>query len=190
MIQTGIFSGSFNPIHIGHLALANYLCEFTDLDEIWFVVTPHNPMKSETDLIDDSLRLEMVKKAIDNFPKFKVSDFEFSLPKPTYTITTLEALRTSYPERNFRLIVGADNWKIFPRWKSSDSIIRNFGVLIYPRKNFTVDTANLPENVRFVKAPLFDISATMIRKALKEGKDIRFFLPHGVYEFWKESCVL
>ena len=190
MIQTGIYSGSFNPIHIGHLALANYLCEFTDLDEIWFVVTPHNPMKSETDLLDDTLRLEMVKKVIKDYPKFKASDFEFTLPKPTYTISTLEALRVAYPERTFHLIIGADNWKIFSQWKASETIIRDFGIFIYPRKNYTVDTENLPGNVRFVNAPIFDISATMIRKAIKEGKDMRYFLPQGIYEFWKESYVL
>ncbi|WP_304959965.1 nicotinate (nicotinamide) nucleotide adenylyltransferase, partial [uncultured Parabacteroides sp.] len=131
--KTGIYSGSFNPVHIGHLALANWLCEFTELDEIWFLITPHNPLKEKEELIDDRLRYELVKKSIAGYPKFKVSDIEFSLPQPTYTIDTLRTLDRLYPEREFYFIMGADNWTSISRWKESETIIANYQILIYPR---------------------------------------------------------
>ena len=184
-MKTGIFSGSFNPVHIGHLALANYLCEFVGFDEIWFLVTPNNPTKESVFLIDANVRLEMVKMAVAGYPKFKVSDVEFSLPKPTYTINTLRALRALHPERDFRLIIGADNWQIFPQWKSADAIRKEFGIVVYPRKGYIAnDMETLPEGVVFVDAaPLFDISSSFLREALHEKKEIRFLLPAGVYEY-------
>jgi tRNA threonylcarbamoyladenosine biosynthesis protein TsaB len=122
-IKTGIFGGSFNPIHMGHLALANYLCEYNGLDEIWFLVSPHNPLKQQTDLWDDNLRLELVKLAIADYPKFRASDFEFHLPRPSYTIHTLDALHKAYPNREFTLIIGADNWLLFPRWYKAEEAL-------------------------------------------------------------------
>ena len=191
MIKTGIFSGSFNPVHIGHLALANYLCEFAGFDEIWFVVTPNNPLKDASLLIADNLRLEMVKIAVAGYPKFHASDFEFSLPKPSYTINTLRALKKEHPERDFNLIIGSDNWQIFPRWKESETILNEFGVTIYPRKEYRCENLSaLPHGATFIDAPVFDISSTFIRDALSAGKDVRFLLPKGVYEFWKEYCAL
>ena len=189
MIKTGIFSGSFNPIHIGHLALANYLCEFGGFDEIWFVVTPNNPLKDASLLIDDRLRLDMVKIAIAGYPKFQVSDIEFSLPKPSYTVTTLRALKKAYPNRDFKLIIGSDNWLIFPKWKESEAILSEFGVVIYPRDNFKCENlAALPAGATLTDAPVFDISSTFIREAISQGKDVRFFLPAGVYDFWLKAC--
>jgi nicotinate-nucleotide adenylyltransferase len=181
-IRTGVFSGSFNPIHIGHLALANYLCEYGFLDEVWFLVTPHNPLKDETGLWDDDFRLELTQLAVGDYPKFKVSDFEFHLPRPSYTVHTLAALKKAYPEHDFTLIIGSDNWEIFPQWFQPETIIEQFSILIYPRLGYPIDASSLPDSVQLVDAPIFDISSTEIRKALDEGKDVRYFLHPNVYQ--------
>ena len=180
MKQTGIFSGSFNPIHIGHLALANYLCEFEGLDEVWFLVSPHNPLKEKEELMDDQFRYELTCKAIDGYPKSKASDFEFSLPQPSYTIQTLNALRVAFPDNNFQLIIGADNWQVIDQWKNYKELLTNYSILIYPRKGYEAVIPATCPNVRLVQAPMLEISSTFIREALREGKDIRFFLPEGI----------
>lgn len=182
-LKTGIFSGSFNPIHIGHLALANYLCEYEELDEIWFLVSPQNPLKTQPELWSDELRLKLVKLAIDDYPRFRASDFEFHLPRPSYSVHTLEKLRESHPERDFYLIIGADNWTRFDRWFQSERIIAENQILIYPRLGFPIKTDELPKTVRLVDSPLFEISSTFIRQALSEGKDIRCFLHPKVWEY-------
>lgn len=185
-MNIGIFSGSFNPIHIGHLALANYLCEYEGLDEIWFMVSPHNPLKEETELMDDNLRLELVKLAVEDYSKFRASDFEFHLPRPSYTVHTLDKLKQTYPEHTFFLIIGSDNWTLFSRWYQFERILAENPILIYPRPDFPVDGWALPEGVKQANSPIFEISSTFIRRALEEGKDIRYFLHPAVYEVLKK----
>lgn len=180
--KIGIYSGSFNPVHIGHLALANYLCEFEGVDEVWFLVTPHNPLKEQDELMDDELRLRLVQLAVEGYPRFRASDFEFHLPRPSYSIHTLEALRRSYPETEFTLIIGSDNWLCFDRWFEAKRIVSEFGLLIYPRPGFEVDETMLPPHVSMVHAPCIEVSSTFVRQALRQGKDVRFFLPAKVYD--------
>lgn len=181
--RTGLFGGSFNPVHIGHLALANYLCEYGGLDEVWFLVSPRNPLKQETDLWDDALRLELVRIATADYPRFRASDVEFHLPRPSYTIHALRTLQAEYPNREFSLIIGADNWGLFPRWHQADEILSRHKVVIYPRHGCPLPpTTDLPTGVYVAtEAPLMEISSTFIRRALREGRDVRYFLHPAVF---------
>ena len=181
-MNIGIFSGSFNPIHIGHPALANWICEFCDIDELWFLVSPQNPLKKSTDLIDEKKRLELVEASIKGYPKFKASDFEFSLPRPSYTIDTLRALKQKYPNHDFHMIMGADSWSNISKWKDYEAILSEFPVIVYPRKGYEIEIPDAYINIKKVDAPLIEISSTFIRQAIKEGKDIRFFLPDAIRE--------
>ena len=188
MKKVGIFGGSYNPIHIGHLALANYLCEYGDLDEVWFMVSPQNPFKAHSsDLWDDQLRLELVRLAVEEYPKFHASDFEFHLPRPSYMVNTLEKLREAHPDREFTLVIGADNWASFPRWKDADIIMAHHPLIIYPRPGYEIDESTLPTNIHLVNTPLLEVSSTFIRESLKQGKDVRYFLHPKVWE--KISCI-
>ena len=182
MKKVGIFGGSYNPIHIGHLALANYLCEFGDLDEVWFMVSPQNPLKRNDQLWDDDLRLELVRLAVEGYPKLHASDFEFHLSRPSYTVHTLDALQETYPDYEFTLIIGADNWQLFPQWKAPEEIIARHHLMIYPRPGYEIDETILPPSVQKVNTPLIEVSSTFIRESLAQGKDVRYFLHPKVWE--------
>lgn len=182
--QVGIFSGSFNPIHVGHLILANYIKEFTCIDEVWLVVTPHNPLKEVGDLLKDEVRLSMAKVAVEQYPDIKVSDIEFEMPKPSYTINTLDKLSLENPNCEFTLIIGGDNWNDFHRWKDYQKLLQNYKVIIYPRANEDIHIEEqYSESVELVSAPLVEISSTFIRKSIKDNRDMRAFVPSGVYDF-------
>jgi nicotinate-nucleotide adenylyltransferase len=181
-MKIGIFPGSFNPVHIGHLALANFIVEYGEFDEIWFLITPQNPLKKKSDLIDQNLRLAWLEKSIGNYPKFKTCTIEWEMSQPTYTINTLQRLRIMFPGYSFELIIGSDNWETIHRWKDYQIILKNFKTWIYPRLGTGKIIYNHP-NVRMVRnAPKIEMSSTFIRKAIKHEKDIRFFLPMGIYE--------
>lgn len=182
-VRTGLFGGTFNPIHLGHLALANYLCEEGLVDELWFLITPQNPFKQQQALLDNHLRMKMVEEAIAGYDRFKASDFEFTLPRPSYTITTLNRLSETYPDREFILIIGADNWAAFDKWKSPEEILQKYRILVYPRPGYPLDADRLPAHVEAVHTPLLEISSTFIRESIAAGKDIRYFLHPAVYRF-------
>lgn len=186
-VRTGIFGGSFNPVHIGHLALANYLCEYDGLDEVWFVVTPLNPLKTNHGMLPDIKRLQLVEAAIKNYSKFQASDIELMLPKPSFTIQTLDYLRRVHPEREFVLIVGSDNWINFNSWKDYERIIKQYEILVYPRRGGVIDHLSLPPTVCVVDAPLLDISSTFIRKAISAGKNPEFFLHPATCKIIREE---
>lgn len=180
--KIGIFGGTFNPVHNGHLALANYLCEYCGLDELWFMVTPCNPFKKNDVLLSDYARLEMVSAAVSGYEKFRASDFEFNLPKPSYTVDTLAALRAAYPDYEFVLIIGADNYVAFDKWRNPDEIMRHHSIIVYGRPGYDIDKSLLPSNVTAPDTPLIEISSTFIRQSVSDGLDVRYFV-HP--EVWK-----
>ncbi|MFN8255811.1 MAG: nicotinate (nicotinamide) nucleotide adenylyltransferase [Bacteroidales bacterium] len=185
-MKTGLFFGSFNPVHIGHLAIANYMCEFTDLEQVWFVVSPQNPFKDKKSLLPGHQRLEMVRLAIDDTIKYKASNIEFQLPQPSWTIDTLAYLYDKYPERNFALIMGSDNLPGFNKWKNYLEILKNHKIYVYPRPNNHYGEFGNHNSIIKVNAPLIEISSSFIRQSIKNGKDVRFFLPDKVWAYIKE----
>lgn len=181
--EIAIFSGSFNPVHAGHLMLASYICEFTHFDEVWLLVSPRNPLKEVDELLGDQQRLAMVTRALEPYRKLKASDVEFYLPRPSYTIDTLDHLSALHPDKQFTLIIGADNWKQLPQWKEYGRLLQSYPLLIYPRQGAVVEIPEaLQETVRLVDAPLLEISSTFIRKSIREGRDMRAFVPDRAYE--------
>lgn len=186
-MKIGLYFGSFNPIHIGHLALSDYLLLHTNLDEVWFVVSPHNPLKQKDSLLDDNLRFQMVQLAISDKPNMKACDVEFSLPKPSYTIDTLTYLSDQYPENEFVLIIGADNLHVFNQWKNYEEIIANYKILVYPRQGFDFSLSSKHHHVECVNAPLYNISSTFIREKIKDGKDVSEFLNAEVNKYIQKN---
>lgn len=176
MKRVALFFGSFNPLHNGHLAISNYILEKDITDEVWFIVSPKNPLKSSSVLLDESSRLLMAKKVINNVKKMKVSDVEFFLDKPSYTYKTLDYLSENFKEIEFYLIMGEDNLEILPKWKSYDSIIRNYKIIVYPRPDCSTDYCKY-KNIIKLNAELNDISSTQIRKLAKDGSDFSHLVP-------------
>lgn len=186
MKKIGLFFGSFNPIHIGHLILANYILENSDMDELWFVVSPQNPFKDKKSLLTDHNRLDMVQLAVKNYPKMRASNVEFSLPKPSYTIDTLTYLKEKYPNYSFALIMGEDNLDSLPKWKNAEKLMSDYQIIVYPRtfEGEKKDGEYLQhENISMVNAPIIELSATEIRNMIKEGKNVRPMLPPEVFEY-------
>jgi nicotinate-nucleotide adenylyltransferase len=185
-MSIGLFFGSFNPVHIGHLAIANYMLAFTKMTEIWFVVSPHNPFKKRQNMLSEADRLHLVNLAIENYPSYRSCDVEFRMPKPSYTIDTLVRLTEKHPQHKFALIMGSDNLEQFHKWKNSEAIIANYHRYIYPRPETPPHLLEHIPNATVVHAPLMDISSTMIRRAIADGKDLPFFLYDKVYQYIKD----
>lgn len=189
MKKIGLYFGTYNPIHIGHLAIANHFAEHTDLDEIWLVVTPHNPFKKKKTLLDNYHRLEMVFKATDGYEKLKPSDIEFKLPQPNYTSDTLIYLEEKHPDYSFCLMMGEDNLNTFHKWKNYEVILERHHLYVYPR---IADGSPKPEllnhpKIHQVDAPIMEISSSFIRNEIKEGKNIKPLLPRNVWEYIDEN---
>lgn len=182
-MKIGLFFGSFNPIHTGHLIIANFMASHTDLDQVWFIVSPQNPFKEKKTLAPDRTRLQMIRMAIEDNSLLKVSDIEFSLPKPSYTITTLSYLKEKYPVHEFSLIMGSDNLSSLPLWKNYEQIINNYAIYIYNRPGVNANPFEDKKNIYFFDAPQLYISASVIRKFIEEGKSIRYLVPEQVFEF-------
>ena len=180
-MRVGLFGGSFNPIHNAHIALAKTICKEAKLDEVWFMVSPQNPLKQAQDLLDENERYEMVKLALESQAKIlKASNYEFHLERPSYTWKTLRALKLDFPQHEFSLIIGGDNWVRFPRWAHSEEILANHHIYIYPREDSEINEALLPQNVHLVHTPKINITSTMLRDMIKNGKDITPFVPDAV----------
>lgn len=178
--KIGLFFGSFNPIHIGHMIIANIMAENTDLTKVWFVVSPQNPLKPGKGLLHEFDRYDMVKAAIADHYKLEVSDVEFNLPKPSYTIHTLAYLTEKFPGKEFKVIIGEDNLENFVKWKNHEQILEQFGLYVYPRPHVTNSELKRHSRVKMIEAPLLDISATYIRNCIKSNKSIRYLVPEPV----------
>lgn len=189
-MKIGLYSGSFNPIHHGHVMLANYLVEFSDLDALWFVVSPQNPLKKKADLMADTDRLKMVELALEGDPRMKASDIEFSMPQPSYTINTLRALSERYPEDQFVFICGMDSLQGLPKWKEYQAILDDYELVVFPRKGYDGGELIHHPHVKVLETPLIEVSSTFIRKCLKEGKDVRHFMPEKTYRYLVENNLL
>lgn len=182
-INTGLFFGSFNPVHLGHLGIAGYLLDGEELDEVWFVVSPKNPLKDSEQLANPGQRLAMVKLAAASNTAFKTCELEFSMPRPSYTIDTLRLLSKKYPENTFYLIIGSDNLEELHLWKDHEQILRDYKILVYPRGKTAKNPFDQYSNVKITQAPLIEISSTLIRQRIAQSKDVSHLLPAGVHGY-------
>lgn len=187
--KIGLFFGSFNPVHIGHMIIANYMAIHTDLDKVWMVVSPHNPLKEKKSLARDRDRLHLVRLAIGDNLLLKASDIEFGLPKPSYTIDTLTYLKEKHPDKTFVLIMGGDNLRSLPKWKNYDVILRDYEVYVYKRPSYDLGELQVHENVHLFDAPLMQISSSYIRACIKEGQSVEYLVPDRVLEYLATSSL-
>ncbi len=182
-MKIGLFFGSFNPIHIGHLAIANYMVEYSDLDEIWLVISPQNPLKKKKTLLNEYDRFEMIELALKDDLRIKPTDIEFNLPKPSYTIDTLTYLSERNPNHDFVLILGTDNFQSFHKWKNYEQILKQYKLYVYPRPGYELGEYENHKSLSLINAPLIEISSSFIRESIKNNKDMRYFLPEEVYKY-------
>ncbi|MCX6290684.1 MAG: nicotinate (nicotinamide) nucleotide adenylyltransferase [Bacteroidetes bacterium] len=185
-MKIGLYFGSFNPVHTGHLVIANYMAEFTDLEQVWLVVSPHNPLKPKQSLLQDYHRLQLVRLGIGNNRKLKASDIEFKLPKPSYTIHTLVHLSEQFPQHQFALILGADTLETFSKWKNYEQILEQYELYVYPRPESTGGELMNHPHVKKAEAPLMEISSSFIREAIRNKKDVRYMMPESVWNYIEE----
>ena len=187
-MKIGLYFGTFNPIHVGHLTIANHMAENSDLNQVWFVVTPHSPFKKKSSLLDNNHRYQMVDRAVEDYSKLRASDIEFNLPQPNYTINTLTYLEEKYPDYEFALIMGEDNFKSFHKWKNFELILERHHIYVYPRiSDGKIETRfEKHPKIHFINSPIMQLSSTFIRKAIKEGKNIRPMLPENVWSYLDE----
>ena len=179
--RIGLFFGSFNPVHVGHLALANFIAENTDLYQIWFILSPQNPFKEENELANTALRMKMLEASVRGYPKFKVCDIELNLPTPSYTYLTLKELEKIYPDFSFTIIMGSDNVQQLHRWNNAEQIAKDYDLMIYPRPGFKIENKHLSLRLEIVQAPVFNINSTTIRQGIKLGKNYEFLVPKEAY---------
>lgn len=184
-IRTGIYGGSFNPIHNGHIAIARAMLDCDAVDEVWLMVSPQNPLKQSADLLDERLRLDMTRRATADIPCVTACDYEFHMPRPSYMWHTLQSLSRDYPDREFTLLIGADNWQVFDRWYHADDIIAHYPIRIYPRRGYDIEASTLPHNVKLVDTGLYDVSSTMVRERIRRGEDVSKLIPASIIEMAK-----
>lgn len=184
-IRTGIYGGSFNPIHNGHIAIARAMLDCDAVDEVWLMVSPQNPLKQSADLLDERLRLDMTRRATADIPCVTACDYEFHMPRPSYMWHTLQSLSRDYPDREFTLLIGADNWQVFDRWYHADDIIAHYPIRIYPRRGYDIEASTLPHNVKLVDTGLYDVSSTMVRERIRRGEDVSQLIPTSIIEMAK-----
>lgn len=185
-MKVGLYFGTYNPIHIGHLAIANYMVEYTDIKQLWFVISPQSPFKNKKSLLDNYQRLEMINRAIEDDGRFRASNIEFKLPRPSFTIDTLTYLKEEHPTHEFFLIMGSDNLTYLNKWKNPEMILADYKIIVYPRPGFDQENYQPHPNIQLVHAPLMEISSSFIRKAIADGKDIRHFIPAKAYQYLEE----
>lgn len=184
-IRTGIYGGSFNPIHNGHIAIARAMLDCDAVDEVWLMVSPQNPLKQSADLLDEQLRLDMTRRATADIPCVTACDYEFHMPRPSYMWHTLQSLSRDYPDREFTLLIGADNWQVFDRWYHADDIIAHYPIRIYPRRGYDIEASTLPHNVKLVDTGLYDVSSTMVRERIRRGEDVSQLIPTSIIKMAK-----